>query len=145
MILPPKRFQSVDDPCYDNIRHKKWFWKLIKRREKLPALRQAMLSQAVDGLNQKDSAEKYGVDERELRDYEIFHDPSVGRETINPAFQRILNDSYHVYCADGAKESIVTYIERIAPFYGKKGRHVWEKFEVDPNFYPDNYVHPKPK
>lgn len=148
--LPPKRFQSTEDPKYDPIRHRPWFEKLRTRRKKLHLLRCALhdMSNEAIGLTQKEAAFHWGVDERELRDYEDFIDGSsklASREWKYPGFGRIaqhaLDSAYTAYCEHNAIRHIRSFIEDAAPLYGLNPRHVTELWETDPTFWPTGYQH----
>lgn len=140
MQLPPKRFEDPWDHRFDDIRHKPWYAKLIKRREKLPSLKCAA-DYLHQGSLQKDAAARFTVDERELRDYVSFiancpyHKP--------PEYYRILEEAYAEYCGMNGDRHINYFIERIAPSYGMNPRHVTEMWEIDPTFYPVSYAKTK--
>lgn len=142
MILPPKRYEDPFHPKFDPIRWRPWFGKLIKRREKIPMLKQAMLAMGVGGLSQKDAAERYGVDERELRDYENFYCERGTMPAIDyksKEFQCILDEAYKFYCLSGGEGHIKGFIEAIAPSYGMNPRHVYERYEIDATFLPTGH------
>jgi hypothetical protein len=140
LVLPPKRFESSIDPKFDPIRHFPWFAKLDARRNKLPFLKAALEAWQRDGINQKQAAETFGVDERELRDYLFFRagqpNPDDGSRKT---FQAVLDDAYGHYVANRGRFGLRYHIELIAPFYGLKTRHVTELWETDPVFYPTGY------
>jgi hypothetical protein len=144
--LPPKRFQNPADPVYDPIRHKPWFGKLLKRRAKLPLLEQALLAWMVGG-SQKQAAEEFGLDERELRDYRNW----IERAQLVPicaskkTFQHILEAAHATYQNTGGSRHLRTYIEVHASRWGLTPRHVTELWEVDPTFFPLGYNLTKPK
>ncbi len=106
-------------------------------------LRQAMLAQAVDGLSQKEAAEQYGVDERELRDYEFFEAGIPLKNRVSglkiPTYQHILDAAYEAYCQHSAIRHIRSFIEDMAPLYGVPARPIIELWEVCPDFYPSSY------
>lgn len=138
ITLPPKRFQQIDNPKYDPVRHKPWFAKLEKRRAKLGMLELAYLSWKKEGKTQIASAIEYGVDGRELRDYAAYvektHDP------ITRNMQACLDDAYSHYAFSHGERSFRFYVESMARLYGMNPRHVVEAWEVNPNFYPTNYT-----
>jgi hypothetical protein len=146
--LPPKRFQDPADPVYDPIRHKPWFGKLLKRRAKLPLLEQAL--KRLGDCSQKQAAEEFGLDERELRDYLHWAEgvvegipmvaPCIGRK-----YQAVLDDANSMYQHNNGYAHIRFYIELWAPLWGMKPRHVTELWEVDPTFLPLGYNLTKPK
>lgn len=138
--LPPKRFDQVDDPIYDSIRNRPWFAKLEKRRVKLPLLKAAYDMMVKGWKNQRDSAETFGVDDRELRDYAAFRDgnPLVPLAQMK-GLQLALDDAYASYCADNAKRHISHYISSVAPLYRWKARHICELWETDQTFLPTGY------
>lgn len=138
LCLPPKRFEQVDDPRFDPIRHHQWFAKLDARRTKLPMLKAAY--EAWKTKPQRVAAEMYGVDERELRDYRNFVEKvNVVDLSVIWTYRAVLDDAYGHYCGEQGKRHIRSYIETIAPFYGLKGRQVVEAWETDSCFYPTGY------
>lgn len=144
-LLPPKRFQSEQDPKYDSIRHKPWFWRLSKRRAKLPILTQAhnALTCCHPDTPQYEIATAWGVDARELRDYVDFAQ-GVSRFKAMPyglqrTLQAILDRSYIAYDKDSASQTFRSYVDAEAAFWGVDGRQVFELWEVDPIFYPTGY------
>ncbi len=139
IILPPKRFESLEDPRFDSIRHKSWYGKMAKRKWQLPALKQAHAELvAYSDKTRKEVAESFGIDERELRDYIKFVTgvPGNGQK---PGFLCVLDDSYLKYCQDLGKHHILAYIAKECPFWGLKARHVQEAWDCDPTFYPTGY------
>lgn len=146
--LPPKRFQQVDDPKYDPIRHYPWFRFLGERREKIAMLLCAYhewkkAESIVKPITQQEAAELFGVDQRELRDYAAFVEGRVLDKPKN--FQRILDEAYELYCGEGGKNGLRPCIETIAKLWGVNARHVIEAFEIDANFYPTGYRPSCPK
>lgn len=137
LVLPPKRFQEVNNPIYDPIRPKVWFKGLLKRRAKLPALKQAALGIRKYG-DQKVVASEYGVDERELRDYIAFFSHPWPKP--DPTYQHIMDKAYGMYCDFNATNHIRFYLAIVAPFYRIKPRHVEELWETHPNYYPTGYT-----
>lgn len=136
--LPPKRFDDPSDPKYDPIRHLSWFWKLAKRREKLKFLKQANQDMICNKKLQKDAARNFGLDERELRDYISFvnHEPRMVGGSVGAAYQHASDLAYLIYCRAGGLFSFTKCLERAAPDYGIKPRHLTELWETDPTFYP---------
>jgi hypothetical protein len=138
--LPPKRFESTDDPRFDLIRHRPWFAKLEKRRAKLPFLKEAHRQWTTCGISQKQAAENSGVDERELRDYAAFQAGcSIGG--LGPGecltYDAILKHSYERYAIYRGERSLRHCIEEEAPLWGKDARPIVERWEVDPTWYPE--------
>lgn len=83
----------------------------------------------------------FGVDERELRDYEAFIN---GQARIAPGgnlktFQAILDNAYGVYCFHNGKRALTRILHEEAQPFGVNPRHVVELWEVCPKFYPTNY------
>ena len=144
--LPPKRFQQIDDTKFDQIRPRPWFARLDKRRQQIPLLKQASEMYSHDGevITQAKAAEMFGVDERELRDYEKFVDnqSSMGDLTKSEkaVYQHILDCAYSMYERFRAGEHIRTYVESQARMYGVDGRKVIEMWEIDPTFWPTGYT-----
>lgn len=142
LALPPKRFESTEDPKFDPIRHFQWFAKLEKRRAKLPFLKEAFRQWSTCGISQGQAAANVGVDERELRDYAAF----VGAEPISweskseaRTYKAILDQSYARYKLYTGERSFRACIEEEAPLWGKEARPIVERWEVDPGFYPTGY------
>jgi hypothetical protein len=143
--LPPKRFQSTDDPIYDPIRHRPWFAKLETRRAKLPFLREALRQMKESGLTQLQAAENAGVDERELRDYAAFMEGRpLGGGSIKDflILDAILKDAAALYEASGGEHSLRHYLEKISPLWGRNPRPIVELYETDPTWYPEGYTKP---
>lgn len=141
MILPPKRFDSPDNPKYDSIRHRPWFRLTLERRGKIPFLKAAK-DKLVEIGSQKETASMYRVDERELRDYCRFVDgisPNYQDAQEKRTFQRIIDDAYASYVADKAKYNFRDYIANNAGYFGALPRHVLEAWEIDPNLLPTGY------
>lgn len=140
--LPPKRFESTDDPRFDPIRHKPWFCKLEKRRAKLPFLKEALRQWRDCGITQAQAAEHAGVDERELRDYAAFMvGKPLGGGSVKDfiILDAILKDAAALYEASGAAHSLRHYIEKISPLWGRNPRPIVELYEVDPTWKPEGY------
>lgn len=136
--LPPKRFQDPEDPIYDSVRTKSWFPKLAIRRKQIPMLAGALNDHKNVRRTQKEAAEAWGVDERELRDYESF---VMGRNRpYTSTDQQILNDAYTIYCTNGGDIAIRACISRVSWYYGRDPRAVTELWEVDPTFFPTGYL-----
>ncbi len=133
---PPKRFEDPFDPKFDPIRHLPWFHKLEARRKQIPALKQALaaIHDPRQPMLQKDAATAFGVDERELRDYEDFVNGVSKPHDLK--FQKVLDDAYWEYCAGGGAHNLAWCIDRMGKLYGVNPRHVNERFETDPNFLP---------
>ncbi len=140
MQLPPKRFELTDSTKFDPIRYHPWFGKLQDRREKLPFLKEAYRLWKWCDMTQGQAADTCSVDARELRDYGAFVE-NQGQEP-NRTFQAILDDSYGLYGQAGGRLSFRNCIDRTAPLYGVNPRHVCERWEVDPTFYPTGYQKP---
>ncbi len=140
ITLPPKRFQPTEDPRYDGIRHRPWFGQLVKRRVKIKFLKAAREAMEKDGKSQKDAAEMYGVDERELRDYcafcEEFTMLPLGSDH---ALWSIIDDAYSHYQGGNAKFGFRHYLESQTHYWGINPRRVTELWEVDPCYYPTGY------
>lgn len=148
MILPPKKFEPSNDPIYDPIRHKSWFWRLEERAERIALLQQAWADysfgcQSGEKETQSVVCERWGVNEREFRDYIHFIAGSDMLSSLEPhvkgVYQRVLDDAYQRYCANSGAKHIRFFIEKIAPMYGATGRKVADVWDVDKNFYPTNY------
>jgi len=89
------------------------------------------------GLTQKEVADEWGVDARELRDYIRYkhnHNPE-----ITATAQAVMDDAYHHYCADNANMPWVSYLRSSAKQFGINPRGVQEVWETEPSFYPTNY------
>lgn len=142
--LPPKRFEDFWDSKFDSIRHHKWFAKLETRRAKLPLLYRAATEYHGD-YTQEQVAHTYGVDPRELRDYIAFK-KGISQEWHSDAFrkvfQHVLDESYRDYCMAEGKFSFASQI-RIRRF-DDNTRAINERWEIDPGFWPSNYVHRNP-
>lgn len=93
------------------------------------------------GLTQQKVCDKWGIDPRELRDYTNFR-RGFGSK-IPPVYQSILNSAYNAYREHFAIRPIQSFIRDAAPLYGVKARPVVELWEVDPFFYPSDYVYPR--
>lgn len=141
-ILPPKRFQPCYLPIFDSIRYRPWFRHLEERRDKICLLEAARLEyrgQQTQRLDpQKYAAEKWNVDERELRDYISFW----GRvpKPVSKAQQHALDTSYLDYCANHGEESFRNCIFNVSKMYGIKPRHLHELWDTCPKFYPTGYT-----
>lgn len=142
LILPPKRFEDPWEPRFDPIRFRPWFRHLEERRKKLPSLKFAL--SLMPALSQVAAAQEAAVDERELRDYFWF---MIGAGSIQNENrirnQAILDEAYRLYDFNGGAFHIRKYIHVLSPRYGVNPRHVEEAWEVDPTFYPINYVYQK--
>jgi len=141
IVLPPKRFQDPADPCFDSIRHHKWFRKLDSRRKKVHILKCAYRDYSDEQLDmtQKELCFHWGIDPREFRDYVAFRERSEVVYGAEPSHQAILDCAYQSYCGHIATKSIRHFIEVIAPLYGVNPRHIVERWETDPMFLPTGY------
>ena len=143
ICLPPKRFEQVDDPRFDPIRGREWFGKLVKRRDKIPLLVQALKAIENEQLTQAQASERFGVDERELRDYEKFVNNISSFNDLHKSekivYQHILDNAYDMYDRFRARDNFRSYIEGAVKVYGIDARPVWELWEVSPDFYPSGY------
>jgi len=142
-ILPPKRYESTEDPKYDPIRHHHWFFLLTKRRDKLAFLSSALASYN-EGLTQDQVKERWGIDQKELREYQNFREGRSPKSMKDAAFKaevlRRITLAYQAYNRiDGAKSysSIILSLEMVRATI--KPRIVCELWEKDPNLYPIGY------
>ena len=142
IVLPPKRWQSADDPIYDAIRFRKWFTRGQRRKRLIPALKHAALLYNSGGRLVKDVCAESGVDEREFRDWYAFHCQKAAFKPLGPKEQVVLNAAYAIYCDSNAEHSFSTCVEKAADYYGMKKRPMRELWEVDPNAYPTVYQKP---
>jgi hypothetical protein len=142
MILPPKRFESPEDPKFDQIRHKYWFYQLKERRKKTSILEAALVEMKKEGLSQKKASELYSVDPRELRDYERFvmkESPSYKDANTKKTIQAIISIAYQGYSHDQAAQPFTKYVKNVAIKFGVNPRHAIEAWEIDQNLYPAGY------
>ena len=148
IVLPPKRFQDPSDVVYDPIRNRKWFGPLSKRRAQLHLLKCALRDYddpLMGDHTQQEICAHWGVDEREFRDYRDFVDAihySMRREAwdkLDSHYQAVLDLAYQGYNSHIASRSIRHFIEDHAALYGLNPRHVIERWEIDPNFWPTGY------
>ena len=137
IVLPPKRFDDPANPKYDPIRHHPWFARLLQRRAKIDLLRSALNLQSQNKITQKSAAEQYGVDERELRDYEKWIMGS--HQTANINQQAIIDHAYKDYCGRGGYRPFTLCLKVAAQLFGEAARPIIEKWEVDPRYFPSNY------
>lgn len=137
MQLPPKRFQSCQDPRYDSIRFFPWFRHLEQRREKLGQLSQAKSYLDSSKVTQEQAAKEWQVDSRELRDYISFME---GRGSpISKSQQHLIDAAYRHYCEGKGEFPFRESIYALARMYGFNPRHIHELWDVDCNFYPNDY------
>lgn len=137
-ILPPKRFEDPSDPKFDSIRHEDWFPKLLKRREKIPALRNAVREMAEDDRSQVDVAVLCGVDPREMRDYIRFHFKPYEFPKPTVEQEEAIMRAYELYCTSSASWN---HCLMSALPLRRDTRALLEKWEVDPSFFPNGYHH----
>ena len=142
IVLPPKRWESADDPKFDLIRHRKWFTRGQKRKHLIPLLKHAALLYNSGSGFVKDVCAESGVDEREFRDWYRFHCQKAAFEPLGPKEQVVLNAAYAIYCDSNAEYSFSTCVEKAADYYGMKKRPMRELWEVNPNAYPTVYQKP---
>ncbi len=98
-----------------------------------------MIMQAYRGmgcLSQKDAAELFDVDERELRSYCYFVEKNCSPPTKEQ--QKVLDLAYTAYCANNEDQSLNFFLKRIAPSYGLSSSAIIEKWEVDALFIPSS-------
>lgn len=138
--LPPKRYEPVDNPKYDQIRSKPWFWRLKDRRDKIPLLKQAF-DRWNEGKSQLSASTEFGIHERELRDYISFSmrmpASKIGDRVI---IQKIIDEAYDRYCADNATRNYRDYINQVSYTYGVKPRQAIELWETDSTLWPSGYA-----
>lgn len=140
MILPPKRYESPDDPKFDPIRHKPWFQKLLKRREKLPKLKAALDYANKNVCSQRELWEKFGVNPREYRDYSNYiNGYTVYRHDDEALLQYVIDRAYEAYCADGARRPFSEYLTPHSKLCGRHRKWATTLWEVDSNLYPTGY------
>ena len=132
LVLPPKRFESTDDPRFDPIRPRQWFAKLETRRAKLPFLKEAYRQWDVVGLTQLQAAANAGVDSRELRDYAAFIEGEPVFQVDPRTYDAILNDAVARYRGSNAEYHLRHYIEEICPLWGRNPRPITELYDVCP-------------
>jgi len=141
MILPPKRYEDPGSPIYDPIRHKPWFKKLEKRREKIPFLNSALAEYGTGPISFQTAAQKYKVHERELRGYRNFVSGYVGFPSCSKTlYQSIIDDAYERFKECKASRSFYNCINKSAKLYGQSPRRITEAWDCDRNFYPTNYM-----
>lgn len=139
MILPPKRFEDPSHPVYDPIRHHPWFQKLIKRRKKIPFLKQA-LARWDETEHQRLSAVEFGIDERELRSYRLFVKKNrIIRDSQVEIVTHMLDSAYATYCSNKGHRSYVWCLKKVAALYGKTPKQLVEIWEADATMYPSTY------
>ncbi len=142
-ILPPKRYQNPEDPKFDCLRHKPFYWKLVRRREKLPILRAAHTYWIISGKTQKEVGAEYKISTRELQDF-IQYQRGESRadraaENTRKTYQAIIDSAYYEYNQKAASVGFERLIEIHAELYGQKASVLSELWCVDPLFYPSNY------
>jgi hypothetical protein len=146
-VLPPKRWQPAEDPKYDPIRPKRWFPRLLVRKNKLHNLEAARLKwrsyQKFVKDAQKRAAEEWGVDERELRDYCKFVEGYSKLLEEGPKYRQLaqilIDEAYNLYCHDKGLHSFQFWLKRVGDRSTIGGRQLIELWEVDPTFYPKGY------
>lgn len=131
MILPPKRWQE-DGPQFDNLRHLKWYRRLLKRKKLIPALKQAH-KLVKEGVPQWKAAAEFQIDERELRDYGKLFGAGV---TVGMAEQKAIDAAYAIYVDSGGRHPFSYCVERSAEYHGLNPRALRELWEIDPAVYP---------
>lgn len=137
--LPPKRFEDVNDPKYDSIRHRPWFLRLELRRSRLPNLRCAAKAYHDNPkLRLSDAAIAFGVSLRDLNDYLSFTSDKP-QPAVPPTFQAAVDSAYEDYCVFGAEMAFVYYLDCHAKLYGINPRHLTECWNVNRNCYPKGY------
>lgn len=142
VVLPPKRFQPVSSPLYDEIRFRPWFHLLERRRAKIPLLQAAKSLLDLSNQTQKEVAEYYEIDEREIRDYcQFVNGDSRIPSELRPHLQLALDYSYKLYSNALAAKPIRDYLAKEAKTFRLNPRHVAEFWDVDPTFYPTGYPH----
>lgn len=142
MILQPKRWERAEDPRFDPIRHKPWFARLLKRKHVIPMMEGCYKQwMREDALTQDELCSLWNVSPREFRDYVKLRTMDFDLRDISKEFQSILDSAYRSYCIHNACRPIQRFIADFSPLYGKNYRHVWEMWEVNPVFYPNDYPH----
>jgi len=140
IVLPPKRWEWADGTKYDPIRFHKWFHRLGKRKVNIALLEAAWNrwpEQELLGVPACDHCCNWQVSEREFRDYNKFRlgisVPATQQE------QDAINHAYHQYCESHGEFPFHRHLEACAPLFALNPRHLREKWEVDPAFYPTGY------
>ncbi len=140
ITLPPKRFEAIEDPRFDQIRGKPWFWRLKERRTRLHSFQQAYQAWDSRKFTQLQASLEYGIHERDLRDYISFVRKHPATKKIDrTTAQRVLDDAYVLYCEDNANKNFVEYVQAVAYRFGINPRMARELWEVDSTFYPSAY------
>ncbi len=137
--LPPKRWEDANDPRWDSIRHRPWFRRLLERKRHIPALKQAY-EVIKQGHPQWKAAAEFGVDERELRDFILFHffTPTPEKYFAPQSWIDAINYAYDQYQFDGGRLAFHAYLMASAKTFGLNPRAVRERWEIDPNFLPSS-------
>lgn len=144
MQLPPKRFQSDQDPKYDDLRHLPWFKDLAQRRDKIAMLELAHNDYLWADMTQAESCENWGVDKRELRDYSDFVGKRDKLAEIEPigtrrSYQHFLDHCYDVYHERQGAKSFTQVMHDESRLFGIEARPFIELWETCAMFYPSHY------
>ncbi len=139
--LPPKRFEPINNPEFDSIRHHLWFKSLERRRVKIPLVLAAWSKMEKDvGVTQVAAAKHYGIDSRELRSYQHYLEGSAYfAEGQRPKYQQMIDSAYEYYVSAKGNRSFSWCMEKIAKLYGHNPRRLKEAWDIMADFYPTNY------
>lgn len=140
--LPPKRWQSSDDPRYDPIRYNRWFARLGKRKQNIALLSECLRQLPVaedEGKTIRSHCMDWCVSEREFRDYRnfIYGEP----KEVSQQAQDAINHAYHQYVESNAMHAFHAHLEACAPLFALQPRQLRELWECASNFWPTGYKH----
>ena len=142
MILPPKRFEPIDDPIYDPIRFRPWFKQLEVRRAQLEVIKAAAKYMHERGTPLGETATNWGIERHDLGCYISFiNGRSITEEMpehTRRAYQYVLDRAYKEYCAQNAENSFSSLIIKNSQRLVSPDRAT-EYWDVDPHFYPRKY------
>ena len=144
IVLPPKRWESSQNPKFDQIRHLQWFKRLEKRKKAIPMMEAAYANHLQSGKLLQDICTEWAIDSREFRDFCEYRSGFSRLAEMDKQYQLnvhyILRSAFLNYQFQSAARPFHKEIELAAPAFGYGARAIRELWEVDGNLYPEGYL-----
>lgn len=135
---PPKFFEDINDVKFDRIRYHRWFVRYQKRQAFVKQVKGVYVNIGLGLVSQKKVAAITKMDIKYLRYYRYWLN-GISRFDKAPdknAYQKVLDDSYDIYCQHGGKTQLSSIAIKMIPLYGLSAMRFYRYWEFDRNFIP---------